>query len=351
MSADVRRLHLRRTRAVRQHPIHLLNGYWRPFLWVFFICLALAGTLVFEIPQKYEVKSSIEVASSLVADHVEAIEPSPQIAKMVGDLYGPSSAIELHERGILISSLAAVENVKADAAGRNVFLRNQVRESEVAIAKDFQQIIIEHVIKAGAPLVQTMRLGLSLKLKSARRSAQVLSNHIEELRSEIKQVKIRNESLNRHLADPHDDYSNKIKRTVDSGSAQNALQDVREIRERIASEEAQSRDLSAERGRIGHELLETQRLLEEQVQGQARDDRELATLSDFRLALSPSVMPVPLARQRLALFVAAVVFSFLVAFGTIVALQKFQTNSFWRGEKSALWPNSETSLTRRSLAA
>jgi hypothetical protein len=338
---------------VRQHPIHLLNGYWRPFLWVFFICFALAGTLVFEIPKKYEVKSSIEVASSLVADHVEAIEPSPQIAKMVADLYGPSSAIELQERGILISALAAVENVKAEAAGRNVFLRNQVRESEVAIAKDFQQIIIEHVIKAGAPLVQTMRLGISAKIESARRSAQVLSNHIEELRSEINQVNIRNETLNRHLADLYDDYSNKIKRTVDSGSAQNALQDVREIRERIASEEAQSRDLSAERGRIGHELLETQRLLEEQVRGQALDDRELATLSDFRLALSPSVMPVPLARQRLAFFAAAVVFSFLVAFGAIVALQKFQTNSFWRGDQSALRPESETSSCdgTRGLAA
>jgi gas vesicle protein len=339
---------------MRQHPFHLLQRYWRPFFWVFFICFALAGTLIYQIPKKYEVRSSIEVASSLVADHVEAIEPATQIAKMVIDLYGPSSAIELQERGVPISSLAAVENLKAEATGRHVFLANQVREADVTIAKDFQQNIIEHVIKAGAPLVQTMRLGISAKIESVRRSAQALSDHIEQLRSEINQINSRNETLNRHLADLHEDYSNRIKRKADSESAQDAFQeDVREIRERIASEEAQSRDLSAERARIGHEALETQRSLEEQVRLQGVGNRELAALSDFRSALSPSVLPVPLASHRLGLLAAAMIFSLLLAFGTIVALQKFQTNSYWRGDQSDSSPETETSSgdgTRDSLA-
>jgi hypothetical protein len=337
------RRHLRRSRAMRQH-LHLLQGYWRPFFWVFFICLALAGILIFQIPKKYEVKSSIEVASSLVADHVEAIEPPPQIAKLLTDLYGPSSAIELQNRGVPISSLAAVQNVKAEATGRNVFLTNQVRESDVTIAKDFQQAITERVIKAGAILVQSMRLGISEKIESARHNAQYLSDQIENLRSEIDQVSIRKETLNRHLADLHDDYSGKIKRTVNSGSAENALQDdLRELRERIASEEAQSRDLSAERGRISHEFFESQRLLEEQVRLRRAGDRELAALSDFRLALSPSVLPVPLASQRLVFLAGAVGFSLLIAFGTIVALQKFQTNSYWRGDQPDSRPETETS--------
>jgi hypothetical protein len=153
---------------VQWHPLYLLLGYWRPFFCVFFGCLALSGILIFQIPKRYEVRSSIEVASSLVADHVEAIEPSPQIAKIVTDLYAPSSAIELQERGVPISSVAAVQNVKAEATGRNVFLSNQVSESDVTIAKDFQQTIIEHLIKAGAPLVETIRLGISEKIESAR---------------------------------------------------------------------------------------------------------------------------------------------------------------------------------------
>ncbi|WP_029584128.1 hypothetical protein [Bradyrhizobium sp. URHD0069] len=325
------------------YPFHLLQGYWRPFLWVFFICFALAGTLIFRIPTKYEVKSSIEVASIIVADNVVAIEPPPQIAKMVTDLYGPSSAIELQERGVSISSLAALENVKAEATGRNVFLRNQVSESGVTIAKDFQQTIIKHVFKASAPLVQSMRLGISEKIESARHNAQSLSDHLEKLRSEIDQVNIRKETSNRHLADLHDDYSDKIRRPINSGGAENALEDARELRQRIASGEAQRRDLSAEHARLSHELYESQRLLDEQVRLRRVGDRELATLSDFRLALSPSVLPVPLAGRRLAFLAAAMVFSFLIAFGTIVSLQKFQTSSYWQREEPALRPESDPS--------
>jgi hypothetical protein len=86
---------------------------------------------------------------------------------------------------------------------------------------------------------------------------------------------------------------------------------------------------------------------------QGGGNRELAALSDFRWTVSPSVLPVPLASHRLGLLAAAMIFSLLPAFGTIVALQKFQTNSYWRGDQSDSSPETETSSgegTRDSLA-
>jgi hypothetical protein len=320
--------------------LSILLRYRRPFLLVFLVCLVISGALIFQIPKKYEVRSSIEVASSLVGDHLEAIEPAPQIAKMVTDLYGPSGVLELELRGIPISPLAAVEKVKAEATGRNLFLQNQVGESDVTIAKDFQQNIIERIIKASATLVQTVRVGIQAKIDAARRNAEPYSDNIKRLRSEIDQVNQRNEELNRHLADLHAEYSDKIKRQPDPKNEQNTLQNVREIRERVAREETRGRDLSAERTRIGHEILDNQRLLANQILLQNAGERELAALSDPRSVLSPSVLPVPVATPRLALLAAAIALSLLLAFGTIVAIHKFQTDSHWRQDPR---PESETS--------
>jgi hypothetical protein len=309
--------------------LSLLLPYRRPFLIVFLVSFVISSALIFQIPPKYEVRSSIEVASRLVGDHLEAIEPAPQIAAMVKDLYSTSSALELELRGVPISSLAVVEKVKAEATGRNVFLQNQVSNADITIAKDFQQKIIEHIINASASLVQTVRVGIQAKIDAARRNAEPYSDNIKRLRSESDQVTQRSEETRRNLADLQADYSSKVKRQSQKDD-QNALQDIREIRERVAGEETRLRDMSAESARIGHELLENQRLLTDQSLLQKAAERELPSLTDPRLVLSPSVLPVPVTIPRLLLLLAAISWSFLLAFGTIVAIQKFQTNSYWR---------------------
>jgi len=305
---------------------------------MFIFCFLLTSILIFQIPRKYEVRSSLEVASSLVGDRLEPVEAPPQIAKLIADLYRSQSAIELQQRGVAISSLAAVGDVKVEASGRNVILTNQISEAHAGVAKDFQSAIIDQAIKVGAPLVENVRLAILARVDAVTGNAGILSDRLEKLRAEANQTNRRQEGLNELLASLQNDYSDKIKRLTHQQDSQNALEDLREIRERISNQQAHSRELSVDRARIGHELLETQRLLEEQFRLQRSGKRELSTLSNFRVALSPSILPVPIANQSLPLFATAAIFSFLMAFGTIVALQKFQTSSFWREASSALRP-------------
>src|ERR1035437_955152 len=81
-----------------------------------------SATIILNVPTSYNVKSSIEIASTLVEGRLQPNEAPDQVAKRATDRYFPSALLKLETQGLSSSELMNLQSLKAEAIGPEVML-------------------------------------------------------------------------------------------------------------------------------------------------------------------------------------------------------------------------------------
>jgi hypothetical protein len=312
-------------------PPRTIRLHLRIFLLVLlgtFLILAVAVAL----PGKnFVVKSSIEVASGLVNDRWDAIEPIDQVAKQISSVYASAALLELAQKGVSISDLGVLQNFRVEPVGRSIVLSNFGSASLAGVAKEFQELVLSRTIKDRAALTNAIRAGLDIKIETARRTFQELNAQSKAIADEIEESKRRSESIRVQLATSQSDLSSKFQRTgsIMNEEARAGLEaEIRELRDQISIQQGLAKEISTERSRVTRDLADIRGKAEEQARITEISERDKQALSETRTTLAPSLIPLPLGRPRLYFFLAAFAVSILLAFGTVVLLNRFDKWDF-----------------------
>src|ERR1019366_10438325 len=85
----------------------------RVFVGAAFLVFLCSATVILSLPLSYNIKSSIQIASSLVEGRLQPIEAPDQVAKRATDRYFPSALLKLETtQGLSSSELMNLQSLK-----------------------------------------------------------------------------------------------------------------------------------------------------------------------------------------------------------------------------------------------
>jgi hypothetical protein len=304
----------------------IIRSQLRTFLFVSLGTLLVLSIVVFFIAKDFAVKSSIEIGSALVNDRLEPLEPPELVARQISLIYLPAALLALAQKGVSVSELDAIQNLKAEPVGRSVILYNIGEASLEELSKGLQQIIIDRVIKDRTAFVSAVRTGLDIKIDSARRTSADLLDQSKALVAEIEEAGLRAEAIRKQLDTNRTELSAKFQRAAPIKSTDERVTieaEIRELRDQISTEESLGKDVATERSRAIRDLAEIRRYAEDQAKIIASAERDKAVLNETRTTLPPSLIPLPLGPRRIFVLLAALAVSILLAFGTAAMSARF----------------------------
>jgi hypothetical protein len=297
--------------------------YRRIFFAVALGIFAILTVLIFLIPKNFAIRSSLEVGATLINDKLEPLESPEQIAKQINTSYVTAALLAAAQKGATAQALLALQNTRAEAVGRAILLQAVAETSLEGESKDFQQTIIEQVIRDRTSFMQGIREGFNVKIESARRSAAGLEEQANLIKRHLDDTAGRSESLQRQIEAFRTELAGRYQRAAATQNAADRATveaEIRELREQIASGTTVDREITADRSNSIRDLAEITRLKEEQSRtlGLAERDRRMTT--DMRILLAPSLVPLPIRPPRIYLLLGALVVSCLIALGIVVFL-------------------------------
>ena len=287
-----------------------------------FLVLAIA---IFLMPKGYVVRSSIEVGSALMGNKQESFEPPDQLAKQITSTYSSAAVLAMAQNGASPGTLVALANLKAQAIGRSVVMLSTIDASRVNDARQFQQIILDQLIKERAPHIKALRDYVAAKITSASRTSANFVEQIKAITDQIESSGARSTDLRKQLEISRVELTAKFQNlgAMQSSDERNAAEaTIRELREQIRGIETSGNDLATERSNLIRQLAEANRQNEDQLKAIDNARNEQRLLNETRVSLPPSLIPIPTGPRRLLLLVAALAVSLLLAFATAVLLVK-----------------------------
>jgi len=306
--------------------IRELLPYRRPFVLTLLVALLVLAVSLFMVRREYSVRSTIAVPATFADNKLTPLYQPDQMAKQVTSGYLFPALLELSQKGVLPSTLNTLERTKAEAAGLFVNLSSSVQESQQDDARRFQQLIVDQIIKERAVEVEALRKSVAAKVASANRASRDLVQQTRDFESQIQTLSASAEELKKQIGSRQSELTTAFKNTANSNSAdERAVNEtvVRELREQIGSLLVLTRDTDTQRLGMARALVDIKRQNEEQLKAAADGERELETISDTRVLLPPSVIPVSIGPRRLSLLLAGFFLSLMAAFGTVVVLYNF----------------------------
>jgi hypothetical protein len=307
----------------------ILQSVWPyrySFLSIWLVTFVILSAAILIMPQRYTVTSSIELASAIQDDRLEPIEPPAEVAKQITDVYLPSASSVLAGKGASPAALTAVQNLRVEAVGRSVVMRGRADPKFVNIYKEIQQTIVDQMVKDKAPLLQTIRGLLDIKMNSARSTSDELQKQIAAITTELADTATSSNYLNQRSKQRQAELATIRQRdTSESGDHKNVEPEIRELHDRISRSESASTDLAITRANYFNSLATLRQQDQEQRKIIADTAQEQKMLSDARVLHAPIVAPIPDGSRKLYMFAAAFVASILFAFGAIVLLCRLRS--------------------------
>jgi hypothetical protein len=305
--------------------IRELSRYLRVFLIVFAGLLVMSAAAISFLGPKFVVYSAIRPALVLDGDKQAPIEPTGDIAKSISDWYLPLALAELEGRGVNEASLRPISGLKVLAGREYIILQSTVPTSSTSLAIGLQEKIFEKMREDRARQLAIAREGPRQRKELAEGLITSLAHQIDDLNAQRDKVIERQTASLNHLGSLLEDYSGKLKSPrVDVPDVDST---ARELVQRIGAQEVISGAAGAEHARIGLEIIRLSELQQAQLRAVAKSQSELNAISETTLAERPTILPIPVGPGRFLLVLVAVPVCFLLAFGTVVLLQRLKNRS------------------------
>ena len=295
--------------------IYRLVWNWRgTFVVAAAVAFLSSATMVLNVPSSYTVKSSIEIASTLVEGRLQPIEAPDQVAKRATDRYFLSALQKLETtQGLSPSELTNLQSLKAEAVGPEVILSSVTISGGEGNYKLLQKEIANQIVESHAGLYQSKRQFLVIKSSSGKRSVQNLEQQLNTINEELASLKERAASQDNSLQIMLNDFRERINAATGEKNNVSGEAEIRELRERIASAETLRRDSDAAIARLYYAQSELRLIREEQSRDIENSELELSMITPSRVTLAPSTIPVPVGARKTLLLVSALISSLVFA--------------------------------------
>lgn len=296
-------------------------SYRYSFLGVMLVTFVILGAVIQLMPQRYTVTSAIEVASSIRNGRLEPVEPPAEVAKQIIEVYLPSASSVLAGKGASPAALAAVQNLRTEAVGRTIVMRGTANPRFTDSYMEVQQVIIDQIVKDQAPLLQTIRDVLNVKMDSARSTSDVLQRQITAITAELADTATRGDEFKQQSEQRQAELATIGQRNMPgSNDRANVDSEIRELRDQISRSQSMRTDLALTRADYFNSLTKLLGRDQDQRKIIADTQTEQKMLSDTRVLHAPVVVPIPDGPRKLYMFAAAFAASILFAFGAVILL-------------------------------
>jgi predicted nucleic acid-binding Zn-ribbon protein len=306
--------------------IQIVSLHRRPSLWVFCLTFLALAIVIFTLPKRATVRSSIEIGSAAIGDKQEAFEPPEQVARRIPSVYGPAALLAMAKKGTSPLTLGALQNPSIESIGRSVVMISTIDPSLENEAKEFQGITADLVIKELAPRARVLREGIATRISLAKRASDNLEQQIKADASEIERISALGDVLRGQIENLRANLATLYRRAglaqqPDESSTLEAK--IRELQDQISAQTTLIGSLTLERSRLTHEFAAARRQYEAQARAIADAQFEQNSFNETQISLPPSLMPAPTPSRRLSLLLVAFAISVLAGFGTVVLLYNF----------------------------
>lgn len=284
-----------------------------------FIALAF---VIFLLPTRAAVRSSIEIGSVAVGDKLEAIEPPENIARRIPSVYGPGALLAMASKGVSPAILGALQNPSVESIGRSVVMVSTIDPGFEKEAKEFQKTTADLVIKELVPRTRALREGIDTRIALATKAADNLEQQIKDDSSEIDRIGVVADDLRSQLGKQRENLAALYQRTVTAplaGESAALEAQIRELHEQISGQTNLIGRLTLERSQLIRDLAATRRLRDAQGKAVADAQLEKNGFNETHISLLPERMPaMEPTKRRPALLLVALAVSLLAGFGTVV---------------------------------
>ena len=300
----------------------------RPFLFVMCLTFLVLACVIFTLPERATIRSSIEIGSALVGKKKEAFEPPENITRRIPAVYGPAALLAIAEKETSPSISSALQNPSAESIGNSVVMVNIIDPSLENDAKKFQQTIADLIIKELTPRARALRENITTRISLARKVSENLEQQIKADASEIGRINALSNDLQGQIENQRAHLATLYQRTaaaLQPGESATVEAHIRELQAQISTQTNLVANLMRERSDLTRDLAKTQRQYEEQDKAVVDAQFEENSFRETRISLLPALMSAPTrtAYRRLNLLLAALAVSVLAGFGTVVLLHNF----------------------------
>jgi uncharacterized coiled-coil protein SlyX len=296
----------------------------RPFLWVMCVAFLALATIIFMLPKRATVRSSVDIGSAVINEKQELFESPEYFARQIPSVYVPTALVAREKIGTPPPILSELQHPSVESIGRSVVLLSTVRAGAENDAKEFQKAIADQIIKQQAPREQVLRDRTAIRIASTTRSSEILKQEITATAKEL-------EGINGLIADLRGQVESHranlailyqrltTANTRERATAGDAL--IHELNQQIASQATLMGSLTQRYSDLTRDLATKQREYEAQTKAIADAQLEQKMFNQPYISLEPSLMPAAATTSRqFSFLLVALVISFLVAFGTVVLL-------------------------------
>ena len=302
----------------------VLQIFWShrfSFLLVMCLTFVALALVIFTLPTRATVRSSIDIGSAAVDDKQEAFEPPENVARRIPSVYGPAALLAMANKGTSTAILAALQNPSVESIGRSVVMVSTIDPGLEKEAKEFQEVAADLVIKELAPRARALRESIETRIALATKAADSLEQQIKDDSNEIDRIGVLADDLRSQLEKQRQNLAALYQRTVTSPAGESATLEaqIRELHEQISGQTNLIGRLTLERSQFIRDLAATRRL--RAVQGKAVADAEFEEngFKETHISLPPALMPATEpAKRRFSLLLVALAVSLLAGFGTVV---------------------------------
>jgi hypothetical protein len=284
-----------------------------------FIALAL---VIFTLPTRATVRSSIEIGSAAVGDKQEAFESPENVARRIASVYGPAALLAMANKGVSPSILGALQNPSVESIGRSVVIVSTIDPGLEKEAREFQETTADLVIKELAPRAQALRESIAIQIALATKASGSLEQQMKDDANEIERLTALTDDLSGQLGRLRASLATLYQRTgteLQPGESSMVEARIRELHEQISSQTNLIGNLILKRSDVTRDLAGTRRLFDAQGKAVAVAQFEKNGFNETRISLPSALMPATESKKRrLSLLLVAFVVSLLAGFGTVV---------------------------------
>jgi hypothetical protein len=303
----------------------ILQIFWsHRFSFLFVVCLTFIALalVIFTLPTRATVRSSIEIGSVAVGDKLDAIEPPENVARRIPSVYGPSALLAMANKGASPSILGALQNLSVESVGRSVVMVSTIDPGLEKEAKELQETTADLIIKELGPRATALREGIETRMALATKAAGNLEQQIKDDSTEIDRIGILADDLGGQLGKQRENLAALYQRTATAAPAgESAMLEaqIRELQEQISGQTSLIGRLTLGRSEFIRDLGAMRRLHEAQSRAVADAQFEKNGFTETHISLPPTLMPaMEPQKRRLTLLLVAFAVSLLVGFGTVV---------------------------------
>jgi hypothetical protein len=291
------------------------------------MCLTFIALVfvIFTLPTRATVRSSIEIGSATVGDKQEAFESPENVARRISNIYAPAALLAMANKGVSPLILSGLQNPSVENIGRSVVIVSTIDPGLEKEAMEFQETTADLVIKELAPRTQALRESIATRSDLATKASDSLELQIKGDANEIERISAITDDMRGQIEKQRASLSALYQRTgtaLQPGESTVVEAHIRELHEQISSQTNLIGKLILERSDVTRDLATTRRLRDAQGKAVADAQFEKNSFNETHISLPPALMPATkTTTRRLSLLLIAFAVSLLAGFGTVVMSQ------------------------------